>query len=176
MKILLCGYMGAGKSYWLKNLPGNYAQRVDLDLMIEKQWGPIAQIFAQKGEAFFRQCESEILDRLLMATGNQLIALGGGALNTALIERLPKLDHGLLWLDTEIDICLDRIAQSDRPKAVLSRAEHLALYELRKPLFSMANWRVGEDSMGKIVDDEQLFNKMLLIMKGRIDEAHRHSS
>lgn len=75
----LIGFMGAGKSYRGRQWAGAAGWRfVELDAWIEAEAGkPIAQIFAEEGEAYFRQRESA----LLKASGGQqpsLVATGGG--------------------------------------------------------------------------------------------------
>ena len=175
MKILLCGYMGAGKSYWLNKMPGNYSQRFDLDQQIEAMYGPIGQIFAHEGEATFRRYESEVLLDVLSRPGPWLIALGGGALNLELRERLRSAGHGLIWLDTPLACCLERIKGSDRPKSAMTFEQHQSLYNLRVPLYRMADWTVQGSENAQIESDQHLFKKMMIIMNGRIDEALRHS-
>ena len=74
------GPPGAGKSSVGRSL----AQRLNLELrdtdaLIEKRIGlTVSEIFLDKGEAFFRECEREIvLEELRTFTG--VLALGGGS-------------------------------------------------------------------------------------------------
>ena len=61
--IFLVGFMGSGKSHYGKGLSALlHVPYVDLDARIEKQEGmSIAEIFSQKGEAYFRQIETQVL-------------------------------------------------------------------------------------------------------------------
>lgn len=53
MAKVLLGFMGAGKSTIARGLDPNY---LDMDALIEKRLGmSIANFFAEKGEAAFRQ-------------------------------------------------------------------------------------------------------------------------
>ena len=76
--LVLIGMMGAGKS----SLGGRLANALalpffDADAEIEKAAGmPIADIFANHGEAAFRDGERRVIKRLV-ARGPQVLALGG---------------------------------------------------------------------------------------------------
>lgn len=79
-KIIILGYMGAGKSTIAQQL----AQELqlpyyDLDHEIEKQQQKtIPAIFAEKGEVFFRKIEHQVLHQLLQQEEGAIISLGGG--------------------------------------------------------------------------------------------------
>lgn len=168
MKILLCGYMGAGKSYWVEKWSGGKIPCLDLDSYIEKRHGPIPQIFSEQGEPLFRRYEGECLAELLEADEHALIALGGGALTSSLIERVKGEPRSfcLVWLNTPLDICLARIAKTDRPKAKLSREEHQALWNERYKLYQQADYAVTEEELESYKTVEDLFLKIDHIMMG----------
>ena len=71
--------MAVGKSAIGRNLARKLRRRfVDLDRLLEKAEGlKVVEIFAQKGEAYFRQLEKRTLAAVLQADG-QVIATGGG--------------------------------------------------------------------------------------------------
>jgi shikimate kinase len=75
----LIGFMGAGKSYWGRRWAEAANLRfVELDALVEAGAGkPVARIFAEEGEAFFRQRESEML-KTLAGQGGTVVATGGG--------------------------------------------------------------------------------------------------
>lgn len=79
-KILLCGYMGSGKTTVAQILAQKTKlQGVDLDAVIEKNGGlSISDIFNEKGEIFFRKLESETLLSILESDEAIVLALGGG--------------------------------------------------------------------------------------------------
>ena len=63
MAKVLLGFMGVGKSTIARGLDPDY---LDMDALIEKRLGmSIAEFFAEKGDAAFRQVESEVLADLL---------------------------------------------------------------------------------------------------------------
>lgn len=80
MLIVLCGYMGSGKSLIGRKLAEklNYSF-LDLDDEIEADQGmKISEIFAFKGEIAFRKTEMEVLKKRLLRQKNTVLALGGG--------------------------------------------------------------------------------------------------
>jgi len=79
-KIFLIGLMGCGKTTIGKLLSEqlNYFF-IDTDLEIENQIGQsISNIFEKKGENYFRNIESNVMDKILLKKGNLVIATGGG--------------------------------------------------------------------------------------------------
>lgn len=77
--IMLIGFMGAGKStvssYLSKQLN---MEEVDTDsLIVKKEGKKIPQIFEEKGEKYFRDCESSILIDL-QKRNNLIVSCGGG--------------------------------------------------------------------------------------------------
>jgi shikimate kinase len=77
--IFLIGFSGSGKSYWGKRWAEAYKMtHVDLDDLIEQSEGmSIAEIFAGKGEQYFREKEKQILDHY-SNDENTIISCGGG--------------------------------------------------------------------------------------------------
>lgn len=77
--IFLTGFMGTGKttiSGSLKELL--HMDVIDMDQAIEDmEQMPIREIFAQKGETYFRQCETGLLRKLKEKEG-AIISCGGG--------------------------------------------------------------------------------------------------
>ena len=78
-KIYLIGFMGSGKSTVGKKLASRLNWSfIDLDDKIELKTGiKIAEIFAGKGESFFRAMESDVL-RSLATEADTVISTGGG--------------------------------------------------------------------------------------------------
>ncbi len=79
-KILLVGYMGAGKSTVGKQLADILGiSFFDLDDVIENETKTtISELFASKGEVYFRKLEHEKLKDLLQGEGDFVLSLGGG--------------------------------------------------------------------------------------------------
>jgi shikimate kinase len=131
--IVLSGFMGTGKS-----TVGRLAAEqlgltfVDTDPVIEAQAGrSIAEIFAQEGEAGFRQREAEVCLVLAEKSG-QVVAAGGGALlNTQVYEAFAA--HSLLiGLTCDLEEIIRRIGDAPtRPLYVADRERLGRLLESR---------------------------------------------
>ncbi len=78
--IILVGFMGTGKTVVGRALATRLKMKfVDIDGLIEEREGiKISDIFASKGEPYFRKTEKEIV-REVSAQSGLVIAAGGGA-------------------------------------------------------------------------------------------------
>lgn len=78
--IILTGFMGVGKTSIGTRLARDLGYTfVDTDELIEvDQETTITEIFAQKGEPYFRDVETRIIQTVL-ENGNQVVSTGGGA-------------------------------------------------------------------------------------------------
>lgn len=78
--IVLIGFMGSGKTTVGIRLSYRLRKSIeDTDKLIERrQKRTIREIFAQDGEAYFRELETEILREAVSKRKNQIISVGGG--------------------------------------------------------------------------------------------------
>ena len=78
--VWLVGMMGAGKSTVGPALGARLGRPfIDTDAEVERRAGcPIAEIFAQQGEAAFRRLEAEVMEAATRE--HAVVALGGGAI------------------------------------------------------------------------------------------------
>lgn len=78
--IVLIGFMGSGKT--TLGLKLSYLLRMpveDTDKMIERQEGrSISEIFADEGEAYFRELETEVLRKCGSRKYEYILSVGGG--------------------------------------------------------------------------------------------------
>ncbi|MDD2955775.1 MAG: shikimate kinase [Oscillospiraceae bacterium] len=137
--IVLCGFMGCGKSTSGRELARRLDYEfIDMDAYIEdRACCTIPQIFAQKGEAGFRDLEHQAA-RELSSRPRLVVASGGGAL---LYPRNVQAfsSCSVVFLDVPFEDCYRRVLGSDRPLIQQkSREEVLALYERRRPLYLAA--------------------------------------
>ena len=77
--LILCGFMGCGKSHIGRMLARECtAVFIDLDrYIVDNQKMTIPEIFAQKGEPYFRDLEAQYIRNF---RGRTIVATGGGAI------------------------------------------------------------------------------------------------
>lgn len=113
--LVLIGYRGSGKSSVGKELARMLGlEWLDTDTAIQEKAGrSIRQIFAEKGEATFRDMETDIL-RELNDRGSQLpssvISSGGGMVMREENRRLIKRLGPVIWLNVKPATALARIS------------------------------------------------------------------
>lgn len=110
--IVLIGMPSCGKTTVGKELSKILNKEfIDTDILIEERYGKISDIFEEKGEAFFRGLESEVIKEV-SAKQSAIIATGGGAvLNPENINFL-KGNGKIIFIDRPLD---KLITTSDRP-------------------------------------------------------------
>lgn len=116
--IILCGFMGTGKTTIGKIVAArlNWAF-ADTDQVIEKRQGqPVAAIFAERGEAAFRQLERDLCEEMATEWRHHVIATGGGmVVSRANRESLSRAGV-LICLDATPEQLAARLAnKNDRP-------------------------------------------------------------
>lgn len=171
--ILLCGFMGTGKT----TIGQELAQKLDrpfLDLddqIVEEAGKAIPKIFEEGGEGKFRAIERRVLlDVIRNFEG--IVALGGGSLqNQHLLDHL-KLHGLLIFIQTPFSTILDRISRDSnrpllldeqgRPKSRETLEKELrVLYDERLPLYEQAVITL-EAAPGENIEEqvEQLMKKI----------------
>jgi len=136
--------MGAGKSS-VGNILGRRLNWPfeDLDDRIQRRDGrSIEQIFAESGEAFFRQAEHQALREMVAESGEnpRVVALGGGAFaqpeNIALLQEAGALT---VFLDGPVEELFER-CQAQKVQRPLQKDRQLfrKLYEDRRSHYMRA--------------------------------------
>jgi 3-dehydroquinate synthase len=145
--LVLTGFMATGKT----QVGREAAQRlrrpfVDMDAEIERQAGKsIPRIFAEEGEAAFREMEVDLCRELSKRTG-LVIATGGGALVDAANRAAMVRTGTVVCLTCDADEILRRarLTGGDRPLLQVAdpRAEVESLLAARRPAYVSFPWQV----------------------------------
>ena len=140
--IVLVGMMGAGKTAIGRAL----ATRLDVpfldsDAAIEQAATiSISEIFSRDGEAFFRDREVEVIDRLLSGSP-VILSTGGGAFLADRTRDLIANKGVAVWLDADLDTLWERVRHKDT-RPLLRTANPLAtlaaLMKIRTPIYAQA--------------------------------------
>jgi shikimate kinase len=111
MALVLIGYRGTGKSTIARLLALRLGwDWVDADVEVELRAGrSIAAIFAEQGEAAFRDLESQVL-RELLARQHTVIAAGGGAVLKSENRQALQAAQCVVWLRAAPETILRRLA------------------------------------------------------------------
>ncbi|KKM73343.1 hypothetical protein LCGC14_1411460 [marine sediment metagenome] len=140
--IVLIGFMGSGKTAVGKQLGERLGLPFkDTDSLIEERLGQkINAIFADKGEAFFRDMESQIIDELT-AKDNQVLSCGGGAILRNENVNYLRQNGTLIYLKAPFAVLYNRIkSSSNRPLLTSNEPEKTArmLWEARQKVYESA--------------------------------------
>jgi shikimate kinase len=116
--LVLTGYMGAGTTAVGRRVAARLDRTfTDADREIERRADmAIPEIFSRKGEVWFRRTEETVI-RELLAGEPGVLALGGGALESARTRGLVGRVADVVWLRASVDVAWSRVEGSDRPLA-----------------------------------------------------------
>lgn len=142
-KVYLVGFMGAGKTSVARALSRRLGWRMaDIDEMIERrEHQTVADIFAKKGEPYFRAAERTVLmDQL--ATRHLVVATGGGTFVDPQNRAVINQDGASVWLDVPFEHLIARVPADGRRPLAADRNEFERLYLLRRAAYEQAQLRL----------------------------------
>jgi shikimate kinase len=175
--LYLTGFMASGKSTIGPILANTIGwDFLDLDKVIESDRGKsIKAIFEECGEDYFRQIETEMLQRLSQLN-NHVISLGGGTIVSDKNLEILKSTGYLIYLESSPEESYHRLRfKRDRPALLFdsdeepTKAEFInkinLLLEKRLKYYNQADVKINTDNanIGKTVD------KLVSIIKREID-------
>ncbi len=166
--IVLVGLMGCGKSSVGRRLASRLGiSFVDADEEIERVAAKsIVEIFADHGEAYFRDGERRVIARLL-ANGPQVLATGGGAFINP--ETRAKIrERGIsIWLHADLPVLMRRVSKRDT-RPLLKNGDPEAtmrdLMDKRYPVYAEADITVES----RDVPHDVIVNEVIAALKSKL--------
>jgi shikimate kinase len=147
--VVLIGLMGAGKTCIGRRLAkALHLPFIDADAEIEAAAGcSIEDIFAQHGEAAFRDGERRVIARLLSSPVH-VLATGGGAILDPQTRQLIRDKAVSVWIRADLDLLHKRTSRRDNrpllktgdPREILAR-----LLAEREPIYATADITVDSE-------------------------------
>ena len=161
--VVLIGFMGTGKTSTGKMLAAKLgAAFIDMDQKIEEEAGmSIPDMFARKGEAYFREQERALVKRLA-ARRNAVISTGGGTVKNPDNLADFKKSGVIVCLSASVDAVLartnrrgtrpvlDGADQGDRRKAVEQ------LMAERRELYKQADYTIDTSELSPLLVVENI--------------------
>lgn len=140
--IVLCGFMGCGKSTVGKNIARKSGRKfIDMDTYIEeKAKMSVSEIFRICGEHYFRKMEHDACIELSNME-NLIIASGGGAFTYTRNADVFRDKDTIVLLDVPLNVISYRL-RNDKTRPLLQRPDKEKamekLYNKRLPLYKAA--------------------------------------
>ena len=162
MTIFLCGFMGCGKTTVGKLAAKKFGVSFydSDDLIVESQGMTIPEIFAQKGEPYFRQVEADIIRSL--CGKKAVVACGGGAMLNPDSAAAAAESGEVIFLEVDFETCYERISgDSNRPIAASSTKEELeARFNARRDIY-LKHSTIHIDSSGSPMRTVELITEAI---------------
>jgi shikimate kinase len=136
MKIFLIGFMGSGKTHWGRQISAKLnLPFYDLDtVIVGREHKSVADIFAEKGEEYFRYQEKETLEQLSAEQESFILSCGGGTPCFFNNIEFMKKNGKVIWLNTSIDMLTQRLQRERVSRPLISNVdeEDLRRYIVKK--------------------------------------------
>ena len=133
---------------------------VDFDTEIEhREHASVAEIFARRGEAYFRSLEQALSVELAQSAG-MVMAPGGGWVTNEAAVALLRPRASIIYLRATPTTVLSRMARGRARRPLLDGADPLAsltdLYDLRRPQYETADLVLDTEVIDKTEVIEQV--------------------
>ncbi len=160
MNIVLCGFMGCGKTSVGKNLAKITGRPfVDTDELIEEEQSiPISEIFSLYGEDYFRNLEFEMCKKV-SKMDNVIVSTGGGAMTFDRNVKALKENGVVVFLDVPFNIICKRIGDGNTRPLFKDKSKAKKLYYERQSKYEKAadftlNGNLSSKKVAKIIAEK----------------------
>src|SRR5919201_3873430 len=150
--LILVGLPGAGKS----TVGAAVAERLgrtflDLDREIERRQGvPISQIFAEKGEHFFRKLERELTQEI-REFGGMVLSPGGGWITDPEVVALLRPPGVIVYLRVRPETAIKRLGPERATRPLLMRPDPVGelkrLFDQRRAAYETADHTIDTETL-----------------------------
>jgi shikimate kinase len=156
MKIFLIGFMGSGKTHWGRLLSAKLGLSFyDLDtVIVEKEQKSVSDLFAEKGEEYFRYQEKETLEQIVEQQDGFILSCGGGTPCFFNNIEFMKKNGKVIWLNTSIEALKQRLFKERMSRPLIRAVDDadLSRYIIRKlserrMYYQQADVTVNEESI-----------------------------
>ena len=173
--VIMVGFMGAGKSSVGRALArrlGRCFVETD-DMIVAKEGMSIPEIFATRGEPYFRALEEDVVNLLALKKGDVIATGGGLPCREGRPEMLRTLGT-MVWLSGDFDVLYERaLRMGERPMlATRSREEAEALYGARTAFYSQADLTVDTTALGP----DQVVARVIAELRSRERSPRAHTA
>lgn len=151
--VILVGLPGAGKTSVGEGVAQSLGRGfLDLDREIERREGmPIAQIFGERGEHYFRQLETGLTEELRQVAGGYILSPGGGWIATASNLALLRPPARLIYLRVRPETALKRLGAERGTRPLLARPDAIGelkrLYDARRAAYESADLTIDTERL-----------------------------
>ncbi len=166
MNILVCGFMGSGKTTFVEGFRENSLgfECIDLDQALACSLGimptELGAWIKENTIEEFRQKEMGLLKDLLNNRMMKIIALGGGTIESDEYAEL-KTQAKTVFLNVPFKTCYNRIKNdSNRPLTAIGEAGLLALYNKRLATYLASDLCLNESEIKNIVSLSSLVHNL----------------
>lgn len=157
--IVLTGYMASGKTTIGSALANNMGYRfIDVDkLIVEHEKKTINDIFDSMGEKYFREIETQVIEKI-SDTENAVIATGGGVVLKKINMDTLRKNGIIFFIDTPIDAIIKRLSRSNTGRPLVDNvgAEQIReRYERRQKYYNNYDYRIETQNktLGMIINE-----------------------
>ena len=148
--------MGSGKTHWGRLLSKKLGLAFyDLDtVIVEQEKKPVADIFSENGEEYFRYKETEALERITDGEDGFILSCGGGTPCFFNNIEFMKRNGKVIWLNTSVEVLQHRLVKERKSRPLIRAVDEadLTRYIIRKlserrMYYQQADVMVNEESV-----------------------------